>query len=79
MMSLVLFSIVKFSIVHDEVKKPLMDMTHMRLIDSNHMGNKVLEDDNVRKKICAYIESIGGIKRARQSIARLHNRHQDEG
>ena len=49
----------------------------MKLIDSDHMWNKILEDDNVRKQIFAYIEKVGGIERARQSarVARLHNRY----
>ena len=57
----------------------------MKVIDSDYMWNKILEDDNVRKDIYAYIESVGGIERARQgvdshgqSLARLQNRHQDE-
>ena len=61
---------------NQDMKKLMMDM---KLIDSDHMWNKILEDDNVRKQIYAYIESVGGIERARQSVARLHNRHQDEG
>ena len=47
------------------MKKLLMDM---KLIDSEHMFNKILEDDNVKNQIYGYIESVGGIKRARQSI-----------
>jgi len=50
---------------NDDMKKLLMDM---KLIDSEHMFNKILEDDNVKNQIYGYIESVGGIKRARQSI-----------
>ena len=42
----------------------------MKLINSEHMFNKILEDDNVKKQIYDYIESLGGIKRVRQSIRR---------
>ena len=49
------------------MKKLLMDM---KLINSEHMFNKILEDDNVKKQIYDYIESLGGIKRVRQSIRR---------
>ena len=47
------------------MKRLLMDM---KLIDSENMFNKILEDDKVKNQIYGYIESVGGIKRARQSI-----------
>ena len=40
----------------------------MRLIDSEMEFNKILEDDNVKNQIYGYIEKVGGIDRARQSI-----------
>merc|ERR1719249_559842 len=49
----------------DDVKKLLMDM---KLIDSDEMFNQVLENDKVKNDIYGYIEKVGGIKRARQSI-----------
>ena len=42
----------------------------MKLIGSEHMFKKVLEDNNVKEQIYGYIESLGGIKRVRQSIRR---------
>ena len=42
------------------MKKLLMDM---KLIDSEHMFNKILEDDNVKNQIYGYIESVGGVKK----------------
>ena len=47
------------------MKKLLMDM---KLIDSENMFSKILEDDNVKNQIYGYIEKVGGIDRARQSI-----------
>ena len=50
---------------NNDMKKLLMDM---RLIDSEMEFNKILEDDNVKNQIYGYIEKVGGIDRARQSI-----------
>ena len=47
------------------MKKLLMDMN---LIDSEQMFDKILKDDKVKNQIYGYIESVGGINRARQSI-----------
>ena len=40
----------------------------MNLIDNDKMFNKILEDENVKNQIYGYIEKVGGVQRARQSI-----------
>ena len=47
------------------MKKLLMDM---KLINSEHMFNKILEDDNVKNQIYGFIESVGGIKNAERQL-----------
>ena len=47
------------------MKKILMDM---KLTDSEQMFNKILENDNVKNQIYGFIESVGGIKKARQLL-----------
>ena len=44
-----------------------------KFIDGEKTWHKLLKNDVIRNQIVAYIESVGGIKKARQKITLLTN------